>query len=74
MRSSHPSRFTLILYSLFGVCNSPLHKAYRLVHVVLYAVNHGSLAEEEECRKQDREAEADSVSHLGCGRCKAGSP
>lgn len=58
---SHPSGFTLIFHSLFGVGNSPFHEAHRLVHVVLYTVNHGSLAEEnregESRRVQQKKAE-----------------
>lgn len=40
---SHPPGFTLVLDSLFGVSHSSLHEADRLVHVVFYAVDHGSL-------------------------------
>lgn len=40
---SHPPGLTLVLHSLFGVGHGPFHESDRLVHVVLYAVNHGSL-------------------------------
>lgn len=63
--SSHPSCFTLKFDSLFGVSNSPFHKAYRLVHVALYAVNHSPLAEEVRQWKQNKEAEAESIRQPG---------
>lgn len=40
---SHPPGLTLVLHGLFGVGHGPFHEADRLVHVVLDAVNHGSL-------------------------------
>lgn len=40
---SHPPGLTLVLHSLFGVSHGPLHESDGLVHVVLYAVDHGSL-------------------------------
>lgn len=39
----HPPGFALVLDGLFGVSHGSLHKTDRLVHVVLYAVDHGSL-------------------------------
>lgn len=43
-QGAHPASFALILDGLFGVGHGPLHEAHRLVHVVLNAVNHGSLS------------------------------
>jgi len=41
--SSHPPGLTLVLDGLFGVGHGSLHEADGLVHVVLDAVDHGSL-------------------------------
>lgn len=40
---SHPPGLALVLHSLFGVGHGPFHKSDGLVHVVLDAVDHGSL-------------------------------
>lgn len=44
---THPSGFALVLHGFFGVGHSPLHVVHRMLHVVLNAVNHLSLQEED---------------------------
>lgn len=65
---SHPPGLTLVLHGLFGVGHGPFHEADGLVHVVLYAVDHGSLRGAQGRRR--REAEKERRREGGGGRHK----
>lgn len=56
---SHPPGLTLVLHGLFGVSHGPLHEADGLVHIVLYAVDHGSLRGAGAAERRQRETERD---------------
>lgn len=53
-RLTHPPCFALVLYCLLGVWNSPFHVIHRVLHVILYTVDHLSLTAHTQYDEQDR--------------------